>query len=176
MATDNNIDIILNDKTIKAKGKVAAISQLLMDGGVAIQQLIAQAQNANDINKATLMESMEYVSRLQADIIDAQGFEFAVESLRSTAPRLKWESAKVIANTAQLFPGLLKGATVNLLDNTEHSGTIVRWSAAGALSKIMLCKTDLNQELISAIKAIEKREEDNAIKKIYQHALKKVSE
>ena len=175
MVTDPDFEKLLSDKDVKAKEKVATLSRLLLDGRFTIQQLIELAQSANDINKATLVESMEYASRLQAGIIDERGFEFAIESLRCTAPRLKWESAKVIANTAQLFPGLLKKATVNLLDNTEHSGTVVRWSAAGALSKILLCKTDLNSELIPAMKAIEKREEDNAIKKIYQQALKKVT-
>lgn len=176
MATDNDLDQILNDKTIKAKEKVTLITQLLMCGSLAIQQLIAIAQNANDINKATIIESMEYASRLKADVIDELAFGFAMENLASNAPRVKWESAKVITNTAHLFPKLLKKAIGNLLNNTEHIGTVVRWSAAGALSKVLLCKTDLNKELIPTIEAIEKREEDNAIKKIYQQALKKAAE
>ena len=79
----------------------------------------------------------------------------------------------MIANTAHLFPRLLKKAVANLLDNTEYSGTVVRWSAAGALSKIIQCKTGINKDLIPAIEAIEKREDDNAIKKIYLQGLKK---
>jgi hypothetical protein len=77
---------------------------------------------------------MEFASKTNPGIINDKGFEFAIESLKSDAPRVKWESAKVIANTAHLFPKMLNKAVGNLLINTEHSGTVVRWSAAGALS------------------------------------------
>jgi hypothetical protein len=174
--TDNNtIEEILNDKTIKAKEKVSSVSQLLLSGNVSLQKLIDTAVTESDTNKATIIEAMEYASKTKADIIDEKGFEFVIKSLGSDAPRVKWESAKVIANTAQLFPKLLKKAVANLLDNTEHPGTVVRWSAAGALSKIIQCKTPLNKQLVPAIEAIEKREEDNAIKKIYQQGLKKAA-
>jgi len=173
--TTTTINVILNDKTIKAKQKVSSISQLLLSGKVSIQHLISSAKKETDSNKATIIESIEYASKLKADIVNETGFEFAIESLKSDAPRVKWESAKVIANSAHMFPKMLKNAVVNLLTNTEHAGTVVRWSAAGALSKIIQCKTNLNKELIPTIEAIEKREEDNAIKKIYQQGLKKAT-
>lgn len=166
---------IVQDKAIKAKEKVSLISQLLINNKISIQQLIDTAKAVNDTHKATIIESMEYASKIKDDVITDKGFAFAIESLKSDAPRLKWESAKVITNTAHLFPKLLKKAVGNLLQNAEHSGTVVRWSAAGALSKIIQCKTQLNKELIPAIEAIEKREEDNAIKKIYQQGLKKAA-
>lgn len=170
-----NLYRILNDKTIKAKRKVSSISQLLIDGTLSIQQLIDVAKSENDINKGTIIESIEYVSKMRADIINEKGFEFVIGCLKSDAPRIKWESAKVIANTAHLYPKMLKKAVGNLWDNTEHSGTVVRWSAAGALSKIIQCKTELNKELLPAIKALIKREDDNAIINIYQKGLKKVT-
>ena len=174
-STNKSIDEILNDKSIRAKEKVSTISQLLLNRKISVQQLIDIAETENDTNKATIIESMEYASKTKADIINDNGFEFAIESLESDAPRIKWESAKVIANTAHLFPKLLQKAVTNLLDNTEHPGTVVRWSAAGALSKIIQCKTRVNKELIPAMEAIEKREKDNAIKKIYQQGLKKAT-
>lgn len=174
-ATNTSIGEILHEKNIKAKQKVSSISQLLLSKKISLEQLIDAAKNESDINKATIIESMEYASKTQADIVSDRGFQFAIENLKSDAPRVKWESAKVIANTAHLFPKLLKKAVTNLLDNTEHSGNVVRWSAAGALSKIIQCKTSLNKELIPAIEAIEKREEDNAIKKIYLQGLKKAA-
>ncbi len=169
------IDEILNDKNVKAKGKVISISELLLGNKISIQQLIDKARSENEVNKATIIESMEYASKTNAAIIDEKGFEFVIDSLKSDAPRVKWESAKVIANTAHLFPKLQKRAARNLLDNVENPGTVVRWSTAGALSKIIQCKGQLNKELIPAIEAIEKREDDNAIKKIYQQALKKAA-
>ena len=174
-STNKSIDEILKDKSIRAKEKVSTISQLLLNRKISVQQLIDLAKTENDTNKATIIESMEYASKTKADIINDKGFEFAIKSLESDAPRIKWESAKVIANTAHLFPKLLKKAVTNLLDNTEHPGTVVRWSAAGALSKIIQCKTGVNKELIPAMEVIEKREQDNAIKKIYQQGLEKAT-
>jgi hypothetical protein len=174
-STNNSIDEILNDKSLKAKGKVKAIGELLLTGEVSLEELIKAAKIQADTNKATIIESMEYASKTKPDIINDKGFEFAIESLKSDAPRIKWESAKVIANTAHLFSKLLKKAVPSLLDNTEHSGNVVRWSAAGALSKIIQSKTELNKELVPTIEVIEKREEDNAIKKIYQQGLKKAA-
>ena len=171
----NNIEEILADKAIKAKQKVVSLSDLLINGKISIQHLISSAKKGTDINKATIIESLEYASKTKATVIDEKAFEFVIDSLQSNAPRVKWESAKVIANTAHLFPKMLKKAVPNLLDNTEHSGTVVRWSAAGALSKIILCKTEINKALIPAMEAIERKETDNAIKKIYQKGLKKAA-
>jgi hypothetical protein len=90
------------------------------------------------------------------------------------APRVKWESAKVIGNIAYLYPDKLDKAIGNLLTNSEFSGTVVRWSAAFALGEIVKLKTKRNKDLIPAVEAIIRRDDDNAIKKIYQAALKKL--
>jgi HEAT repeat protein len=174
-SSNNSIDEVLDDKSLKAKQKVVLISELLINRRISIEQLIASAKNKNDTSKATVLEAMEFASKTKAEIINSKAFEFVIDSLKSDAPRVKWESAKVMANTAHLFLGLLKKAIPGLLDNTDHSGNVVRWSAASALSKIIQCKTELNRELIPAIEAIEKREKDTAIKKIYQQGLKKAS-
>jgi len=106
----------------------------------------------------------------QDDIIDSNGFEFVIQTLTENAPRVKWESAMVIGNTACLFPKLLKKASIQLLYNTGNASTVDRWSAAYALSEIILCKTRLNKELIPAIESNVKREKQNIIRKIYLHA------
>jgi hypothetical protein len=167
------INDILSDKMLKVKNKVSSISDLLLSSKIKIKELVEQAKKENDVNKATLIEAMEHASKTNPAIIDEKGFQFAIDCLAAEAPRVKWESARLIANTAHLFPKMHKKAIVHLLDNTVHSGMVVRWSAATALSKIIQCKTALNKELIPAIQAIEKRETDNAIKKIYQQGLKK---
>jgi hypothetical protein len=173
--TPGAVEKILTDKSLKIKERVASISQLLLNGKVSLPELIETTKSQVDTHKATLIEAMEYASKTKAGIIDEKAFEFVTGTLKYEAPRIKWESAKVIANTAHLYPKMLKKAVVNLLENTEHPGTVVRWAAAGALSKIIQCKTALNKDLVPAIRAIEERETDNAIKKIYQQGLKKAS-
>lgn len=89
-------------------------------------------------------------------------FKYAIQSLSDDPSRVKWESAKVITNTAPLFTKLLSKAVGNILVNTQHEGNVVRWSAAHAVSKIMLCNTPINKELVPAVEVIVKRETDNA--------------
>ena len=88
-STNNSIVKILNDKIIKAKEKVSSISQLLLNSKISVQQLIDTAKTENDTNKGTIIESMEYATKTKADIINKKGFEFAIESLKSDAPRIK---------------------------------------------------------------------------------------
>ncbi|HZH00285.1 MAG TPA: hypothetical protein VEY32_04335 [Flavisolibacter sp.] len=169
-----HIAALLASKSFKAKEKVIQISQHLLDNQIKVDELVAFAAMQKGKNKATLIESMEYVSKIKPEIVSRKAFLFVSQSLKDDEARVKWESAKVIRNSAHLFPKLLKEAIVNLLSNTEHDGTVVRWSAAGALAAIISCKTSLNKELIPAVISIQDREQDNAIKKIYHKALKKV--
>lgn len=118
---------------------------------------------------------MEFATKQQPTILTKNAFAFVCDTLTAKAPRVKWESAKVIGNTAALFSDQLDEAIVNLLQNSEHEGTVVRWSAAYALGEIIQLKTALNNELIPAVEAICNREEKNSIRKIYLDALKKAS-
>ncbi|MFN2440645.1 MAG: HEAT repeat domain-containing protein [Chitinophagaceae bacterium] len=170
---EDTIIAIVQNKATKVKEKVVLLSGLLLDKKITIDELVEKAKSQNDVIKATLIEAMEYASKTNPEIINDKAFVFAVQSLKEDAPRVKWEAARVISNTAHLFPRQLSKAVVNLLDNTEHSGTVVRWSAATALSKIILLSTLLNKELIPTAEAIIQREEDNGVKKIYQQVLKK---
>ena len=94
--------------------------------------------------------------------------------LTAKAPRVKWESAKVVGNIAHLYPAKLDTAIMHLLANTNHDGTVVRWSAAFALGEILKLKTKHNSSLLSRIEKICDQEEKNSIKKIYQAAIKKL--
>ena len=114
---------------------------------------------AKDPAKATCIEAMEFATKVNPGIATVECLEFMIASLTAKAPRVKWESAKVIANIAHMFPDKLDNAVNNLLLNSEHAGTVVRWSAAVALAAIIKMKYKKNKELIPAIEAICKREE-----------------
>lgn len=164
---------ILNDKSIKPKEKTESLSRLVLDHTISIDELIGFADTAKDPAKATCIEVLEFASRQQPDIIHENAFRFVTAASTAKAPRIKWESAKVIGNTASLFPAQLDEAIRNLLANTEHEGTVVRWSAAFALGEILKLKTSHNEALLPAITAIAASEEKNSIKKIYHNAIKK---
>ncbi|MCD6067022.1 MAG: hypothetical protein K0S33_1848 [Bacteroidetes bacterium] len=168
------IDALLSDKLIKPKSKTEQLSVLLLEGKISAEQLMDRAEKAKDPVKATCMEVIEYASKTDPSLVTKKVFLFAIVSLAEKAPRIKWESAKVIGNTVHLFPAQLDKAIKGLLDNSEHTGTVVRWSAAYALGEILQLKTKYNKDLIPAIEAICRSEEKASIRKIYEAALKKI--
>lgn len=170
-----NLKILLENKSLKPKEKTEFLSKLILESKLNIDELISFAKPSKDPVKATCIEALEFASKINPAIATKNCFVFVTESLTEKAPRIKWESAKVIANTAHLFSKNLNNAIKNLLINTEHSGTVVRWSAAFALGEIIKLKTPINKELVPAIESIIEREEKNSIKKIYLTAIKKIN-
>jgi HEAT repeat protein len=169
-----NIGSLLGDKQIKPKEKTEALSKMLLDKKLKMADLIEFAAAAKDSPKATCIEAMEFATKSNPELATLSCLDFVSTTLKEKAPRVKWESAKVIGNIAHLFPDKLDKPITNLLLNTEHEGTVVRWSAAFALGEIIKLKTSLNEKLIPAAEATCKREEKNSIRKIYFDALKKV--
>lgn len=169
------LEELLSDKTIKPKEKTETISKWISDNSLSMDELIGFAEKQKDPAKATCIEAMEYVTKENPASADETVLTFVTGTLKEKAPRIKWESAKVIGNIAHLFPDGLDQAITNLLLNTEHEGTVVRWSAAFALGEILKLKTKHNKELLPAIETICEREEKNSIKKIYLAAIKKTS-
>ena len=169
-----DIPAVLADKQIKSKLKVEMISSLLLEEKASLADLIKIAKVSKDSEKGTCIEAIEFATRAKPEIATKECLKFVTETLLDKAPRVKWESAKVMGNIAFLYPDQLDKAIVNLLTNSEFPGTVVRWSAAFALGEIVKLKTKRNKDLIPAIEAIIRRDDDNAIKKIYQAALKKL--
>ena len=163
---------ILSDNNIKPTQKTKQIVESLLNGQLSINNWLLVVKSAKDSPKATCIEAMEWATREKPEILTREGFDFVVDQLTAKAPRIKWESAKVIANTAQNFVNQLDRAIVNLLNNAEHTGTVVRWSAATALTAIAALKTTHHNDLIPALEALCLKEEKGSIQKIYKKGLK----
>lgn len=166
---------LFNDKLSKPKEKIEILSQQVLAATTTVDDIVAFTKDGKDPVKGSCIEALEFATKQKPELITKSAFEFVILSLTEKAPRIKWESAKVIGNTAHLFPNNLETAITNLLVNSEHEGTVVRWSAAFALGEILKLKTKHTTELLSAIEAISEREEKNSIKKIYQAAIKKIT-
>jgi hypothetical protein len=169
----NSIAELLKDKSLKPKQKTETISEWLLESTISVDELIEFAQSAKEAPQATCIEALEFATQSKPEIVDKKAFAFVLETLKAKAPRTKWESAKVVGNTAHLHQKNLGDAIKNLLVNTAHEGTVVRWAAAFALGEIIKLKSKYNKELLPAIDAIILREEKHSIKKIYQAAIKK---
>ena len=164
---------LINDKTKKTKEKVEIISKWLSDGSLPTDELIVFAEKAKDPEKATCIEAIEFATRQNVKIADESVFAFVTKMLAENAPRVKWESAKVVGNIAHLFPTKLNKAISNLLANSDYDGIVVRWASAFALGEILKLKTKHNKDLLPAIETICDREQDNGVKKKYLDAIKK---
>ena len=167
------LDELFSDKALKQKAKTELLGALLTDREITIEELIAFAEKSKDTEKATCIEAIEYATRKDPGIATEKCLKYVSQKLTDEAPRVKWESAKVIGNIAHLFPTKLNVAIANLLANSEYHGTVVRWASAFALGEILKLKTKHNKDLLPAVEAICNREEDNGIKKKYLDAIKK---
>ncbi len=147
---------------------------MVLGNTITGSDLISFAATAKAPVKATCIEALEFATRSNPGVVSAPVIDYVIECLGDKAPRIRWESAKVIANTIHLFPAKIDRAVKSLLDNTEHEGTVVRWSAATALTAILKLKTPISKTLESAIVITMEKEEKNSIKKIYLAALKKL--
>jgi len=166
---------LFNNKSIKPKEKTETLAKWILDNPEEVDTLIDFAKTSKDPVKATCIESMEYATKSKPEIASSYWLDYVTASLNEKAPRIKWESAKVVGNIAHLYPGKLDEAVKNLLINSEHSGTVVRWSAAFALGQIIRLKTPLNKRLLPAVESICGREEKDSIKKIYFSAMNGLS-
>lgn len=167
------IEQVFKDKTIKAKAKVATIGQWLADEELPVEELLAYAEKQKASDKATCIEAVEFATKTKPAIADENLLTFVTQSLKDDEPRVKWESAKVIANIAKLFPAQLSPSVRNLLGNAENPGTVVRWATATALAEILKLNTAANTKLLPAVEALCEKEEDNGVKKKYLDGIKK---
>ncbi len=165
---------LLNDKSLKSKEKIETLSKWVLEDSLTIEKLLVFAENTKDSIKATCIEAIEYTTKENSKIGDEALLTFVTNTLTSKAPRVKWESAKVIGNIIHLFPNNLDEVISNLLINTNHEGTVVRWSAAFALGEILKMKTKYNKNLLSKIEVICEQENKNSIRKIYLKAIEQL--
>ena len=160
------------DKSLKPKDLTTQLSQLVLEGQVNSDELMDFASKAKDPVRATCIEALEFATIEHPEVLTTSAFEQVLNGLGAKAPRIRWEAAKVTANVIHQFPGKVEEAATLLLANSTSSGTVVRWSAATALSKILLLQTKLNATLVPALENIAQMEEKNSIKKIYAAAMK----
>lgn len=80
----------------------------------------------------------------------------------------------MIGNIAMLYPKDLEKSIESLINNTNDKGTVVRWSAAYALSRIVILPEYANSKLYNQMVEICEKEEKNSIKNIYLKAFQKL--
>jgi hypothetical protein len=165
---------VISDRTLNQKGKVQTLGRLILDKKVIAQDIIDFAKKSGEAEMAICIESLEFATKQNPLLVNEKCLKFMTRSLTHDAPKVKREAARVIANIAHLFPSKLGKTIISLLDNTNHTGTVVRWSAALALGEILKLKTKYNTDLLPALEVLAKKEGDTGVKNKYLEAIRKV--
>ncbi len=135
-----------------------------------IQQCLKTGSTAE---KGICMEAIEHVSKSRPRLV-RNHIGMVIGHINSDAPKVKWESARVIGNLAFQFPEEVATVIPSLLENTRDKGTVVRWSAAYALSEIAKSNPGIRNTLLPEIRRIIKNEKNNGVKNVYLKALKAI--
>ncbi|HIC8925781.1 hypothetical protein CMU86_03105 [Elizabethkingia anophelis] len=91
-----SLEEIFQDKSIKAKAKVAQIGVWLISQELPVDELLAFADAQSSTNKATCIEAVEFATKKSVITTDDSLLSYVTKSLAEEEPRVKWESAKVI--------------------------------------------------------------------------------
>lgn len=167
------IAAVFKDKSTKPSEKTGIICKLLLEKAVSLPDLMSYAEQAKASERASCIEAMEFLTKDKPQEANSECLDFAIQYLNAKEPRVQWESARLISNIAHLYPDHLDYAIPKLLLNTKSSGTVVRWSAAMALSKIVVSPYKGRMEVLEKIIQLAEEEEKISIRKIYADAIKK---
>lgn len=163
---------LFDDKNIKPKEKVTRLSNYIIDKKVSVTDVLIYTDKKKETIIASCVEAFEIVSRTAPQLITKEVIVFVSKTLSAKAPRLKWESAKVLGNSAANYVNEYKEAIPTLIQLTEYDGTVVRWSAAYAIASIIQHKSKWQADLIKLAEHLAEHEEKGSISKIYKKALK----
>lgn len=170
-----NILVEIRNSRKNSKQLLFEISQALLKDPKLTNQIKQGLSAGNKMEKAVLMESLEFASKEDPSIVEDMLDTIVGYMNYKDSPRVRWEAARVIANISQRYPEKAAKAMDKLLINTKDSGTVVRWSAAFALGEIAKYNLKVRANLIPKIDTILKKEQNNGVKNVYLKALKVIN-
>jgi HEAT repeat protein len=162
------LEILHSDN--KPKMKVTLLANEIKKDESLVDDLVNIFESLSTGEQGHLMESLEYATQEQPETAASQ-IGFVIQHLGHPAPRIKWESSRIIANMAFKFPDLTEQAIPDLLKNTEDPGTVVRWSTAFALGEIAKESITAQETLIPIMKDQVEKEKNNGVRNVYRKAL-----
>lgn len=168
----NIVKNILQSKK-KPKEKVSLLADKVKKDKKVLDEIVGYFEVGSVAERGNCIEVMEYVSQDKPELI-ISFLDFIIENLDYDAPKVKWETARVLGNLAQKFPRKIVKAIPKLFVNSKDKGTVVRWSVAFALTEIAKNAPDLQKELIAKFQSIIKSEQNNGVKNVYIKALMKI--
>lgn len=162
-------------ETLKPKEKTAKLAQCLKSEPKAMGELLELWKTAKDPVKGTLLSAITLIVSENPGFI-GDHLDFVIAQIGHKAPRVKWESAEIVGHASKVFPDKVMAAVPALLENTGFDGTVVRWSAAFALSEILVNIPSSRDQLMPKINAILEHETNDGVKSLfYKKAFKVIA-
>ncbi len=165
-------EILKSDK--KPKEKIYILSEKVKKDNKILAELVKYFEVGSIADKGSCIEVMKYVSQEKPEIV-LPYLEFVTKHINDDAPKIKWETARVIGNLAQEYSDKVSKAVPKLLLNSKDDGTVVRWSVAFAISEIVKNNSKSQKELMLKINEMIKKEQNNGVKNVYLKAIKSIS-
>ena len=170
-----NIIELLKDKSFKGTERRQAVVNMIVSGELTVNEVAAIATNNGEKQIATILEAVEEVSNKRMCPIESAWLQWAEPYISSENNSCRREASRIVGNMAAQYPDLLDYAIEPLMRNTSDEGTVIRWAAAYALSRIVILDRYAKSDLYNRLVTVCDREEDNGVKNQYLKALKKAA-
>lgn len=161
-------EIILSK--MKPKEKVLNLADTLKKGNY-LDDLLAYYKKAKDPAKGTCLSALTELTK-ENPVFVKDCMDFIIDQISYKAPRVKWEASETIAYASKLFPEKATKAIPGLMENVKNDGTVVRWSAAFALTEIAKNNPLTQKELIPYFDEMIDNEKENGVRNVYVKAMK----
>lgn len=146
----------------------------ILQGNYTIEEIESVSQELKEKKIATILEAIEEISNKGLTALSLDYLEFAKKYISSKENSCKRESSRIVGNLAYKFPQAVRDCIPALLDNAKDDGTVIRWSSAYALSRIILLEEYSNTELYEELVSICDNEQENGVRNQYLKAFKKI--
>lgn len=164
---------IMNDKSLKRLEKRNAIVAAMIHREVTFSNISEACESLPEKSISLLLEAIEEVSRAKEFTLGAEYLDLAEKYILSSDNSCKREASRIVGNLANKFPTQLEDAITALLQNAKSDGTVIRWAAAYALSRIIIIPPYAKSPLFEQISDLCATETESGVKNQYIKALKK---
>ena len=165
---------VLSDKTLKGVARRQAVMAEIMADDNALAEIEANLSQLDEKRMATILEAIEEITNKRLKALGAGYLRLAVPFVATTSNSCRREASRIVGNLAADFPAEVAPAIDSLLANAVNGGTVVRWSAAYALSRIVVLPASAASPLRQRVEVLCEAEQDNGVRGQYERALKKL--
>ncbi len=165
---------VLCDKSLKGVAKRERVIALLEAGQADAQELSLLCDTLAETQLAVVLEAIEDITRRNP--AGREWMELAQRYVGASSNGLKREAARIVGNLAQAYPEQLERTIEELIANAANESTVVRWSSAYALSRIIVLPTFAHSALLERLQTICATETQSGVKNQYVKALKKAAQ